>query len=196
MMEVGASILGSNGCPLLSSSPSPSRLSSANVASSSITRNSTCRSWRKSENSHGLSWVLTHSSVMPFYKTSPVQSWHSSNKFRCLASSASSEEISGAPAEEQDQNASSSSTGQKEEKKDEDLKKKRPKEFKSSWEAKDSEGNDYLYRLGSESANMNINVGARAGMIDHIFVGNFLGKDGEQILFDGLFYLRRLDFFN
>ena len=181
MMEVATSTLGSNGCPLLSSSIAPTRSPSASVPASSIARNSTCRSWRKTDNSHQLSWVRAHSSVLPFCRksSSQVQSWHSCNNFRCLSSSASSEEVSGTPVEEQDENASSSSTEKKEEKKDENLKKKRPKEFKSSWEAKDSEGKDYLYRLGSESANMNINVGARAGMIDHIFVGNFLGKDGE-----------------
>ncbi|PPS02884.1 hypothetical protein GOBAR_AA17776 [Gossypium barbadense] len=47
----------------------------------------------------------------------------------------------------------------------------------SSWEAKDSEGRDYLYRLGKEADNMNIAVGARAGVIDDLFTGNFLGKD-------------------
>lgn len=47
----------------------------------------------------------------------------------------------------------------------------------SSWEAKDSEGNDYLYRLGKESDNMNIAVGARAGVIDDLFTGQFLGRD-------------------
>lgn len=47
----------------------------------------------------------------------------------------------------------------------------------SSWEAKDDEGNDYLYVLGKESDNMNIAVGARAGVIDDLFAGNFLGKD-------------------
>ncbi|KAF2592843.1 hypothetical protein F2Q70_00045349 [Brassica cretica] len=47
----------------------------------------------------------------------------------------------------------------------------------SSWEVKDSEGKDYLYRLGAESENMNIAVGARAGMIDDVFIGDFLGKD-------------------
>ncbi|KAI3929258.1 hypothetical protein MKX01_006494 [Papaver californicum] len=53
----------------------------------------------------------------------------------------------------------------------------------SSWEAKDSEGKDYLYRLGKEADNMNISVGARAGIIDDLFVGNFLGKDSD-IVFD------------
>ncbi|KAI3504506.1 hypothetical protein L1887_26032 [Cichorium endivia] len=53
----------------------------------------------------------------------------------------------------------------------------------SSWEAKDSEGNDYLYRLGKESENMNIAVGARAGVIDDLFIGGFLGKDSD-IVFD------------
>lgn len=47
----------------------------------------------------------------------------------------------------------------------------------SSWEAKDSEGRDYLYRLGNEADNMNIAVGARAGVIDDLFAGNFLGRD-------------------
>ncbi|XP_052181100.1 ribulose bisphosphate carboxylase/oxygenase activase, chloroplastic isoform X2 [Diospyros lotus] len=53
----------------------------------------------------------------------------------------------------------------------------------SSWEAKDSEGNDYLYRLGKEADNMNIAVGARAGVIDDLFAGNFLGRDSD-IVFD------------
>ncbi|KAI3717839.1 hypothetical protein L1987_69710 [Smallanthus sonchifolius] len=53
----------------------------------------------------------------------------------------------------------------------------------SSWEAKDAEGNDYLYRLGKESDNMNIAVGARAGVIDDLFTGDFLGKDSD-IVFD------------
>ncbi|OVA00910.1 ATPase [Macleaya cordata] len=53
----------------------------------------------------------------------------------------------------------------------------------SSWEAKDSEGKDYLYRLGKEADNMNISVGARAGVIDDLFVGNFLGRDSD-IVFD------------
>jgi hypothetical protein len=50
----------------------------------------------------------------------------------------------------------------------------------SSWEAKDTEGNDYLYRLGKEAENMDIAVGARAGVFDDLFVGNFLGKDCER----------------
>ncbi|WOK96324.1 ribulose bisphosphate carboxylase/oxygenase activase, chloroplastic isoform X1 [Canna indica] len=53
----------------------------------------------------------------------------------------------------------------------------------SSWESKDSEGKDYLYRLGQEADNMNIAVGARQGVIDDLFVGNFLGKDSD-IVFD------------
>ncbi|CAA6662323.1 unnamed protein product [Spirodela intermedia] len=53
----------------------------------------------------------------------------------------------------------------------------------SSWEAKDSEGKDYLYRLGQEADNMNIAVGARQGVIDDLFVGNFLGRDSD-IVFD------------
>lgn len=56
---------------------------------------------------------------------------------------------------------------------------KKPRKLseQSSWEVKDSEGKDYLYRLGAESENMNIAVGARAGMIDDVFIGDFLGKD-------------------
>ncbi|XP_022865460.1 ribulose bisphosphate carboxylase/oxygenase activase, chloroplastic isoform X2 [Olea europaea var. sylvestris] len=53
----------------------------------------------------------------------------------------------------------------------------------SSWEAQDSEGKDYLYRLGAEAENMNIAIGARAGVIDDLFTGNFLGKDSD-IVFD------------
>ncbi|KAJ4958401.1 hypothetical protein NE237_025512 [Protea cynaroides] len=53
----------------------------------------------------------------------------------------------------------------------------------SSWEAKDSEGRDYLYRLGKEGDNMNIAVGAKAGIIDDLFVGDFLGRDSD-IVFD------------
>ncbi|KAG9456325.1 hypothetical protein H6P81_000833 [Aristolochia fimbriata] len=51
----------------------------------------------------------------------------------------------------------------------------------SSWESKDSEGKDYLYRLGAEADNMNIAVGARQGVIDDLFVGNFLGKDADFV---------------
>uniref|UniRef100_A0A803M2F5 Ribulose bisphosphate carboxylase/oxygenase activase, chloroplastic n=1 Tax=Chenopodium quinoa TaxID=63459 RepID=A0A803M2F5_CHEQI len=47
----------------------------------------------------------------------------------------------------------------------------------SSWETKDSRGNDYLYRLGAEADNMNIAVGAKSGVIDDLFAGNFLGRD-------------------
>ncbi|KAK1290064.1 hypothetical protein QJS10_CPB18g00157 [Acorus calamus] len=53
----------------------------------------------------------------------------------------------------------------------------------SSYEAKDSEGRDYLYALGQESQNMNISVGARSGVIDDLFVGKFLGQDSD-IVFD------------
>nr|AAZ41846.1 Rubisco activase 2 [Mesembryanthemum crystallinum] len=53
----------------------------------------------------------------------------------------------------------------------------------SSWEAKDALGNDYLYRLGAEADNTNITVGARPGVIDDLFTGNFLGRDSD-IVFD------------
>ncbi|GLJ14403.1 hypothetical protein SUGI_0232670 [Cryptomeria japonica] len=57
------------------------------------------------------------------------------------------------------------------------------KSSQSSWDAKNSEGKDYLYRLGQEADNLNITVGARQGLIDDLFVGNFLGKDAD-IVFD------------
>ena len=59
----------------------------------------------------------------------------------------------------------------------------------SSWEAKDSEGNDYLYRLGKEADNMNIAVGARAGVIDDLFAGKFLGRDCMYIQISTSFVL-------
>ncbi|KAK4269537.1 hypothetical protein QN277_022681 [Acacia crassicarpa] len=65
---------------------------------------------------------------------------------------------------------------------DGEVKKKRLSD-QSSWEAKDAEGRDYLYRLGQEADNMNIAVGQRAGVIDDLFAGNFLGKDSD-IVFD------------
>ncbi|WJX70135.1 hypothetical protein P8452_54279 [Trifolium repens] len=61
--------------------------------------------------------------------------------------------------------------------------KKKKLSKQSSWEAKDVDGRDYLYRLGKEADNMNIAVGQRAGIIDDVFVGNFLGKDSD-IVFD------------
>ena len=62
-------------------------------------------------------------------------------------------------------------------------KKKSSVSQQSSWDAKDTEGNDYLYRLGKEADNLNITVGAKMGMIDSLFTGNFLGQEGEQELF-------------
>ncbi|KAK9097840.1 hypothetical protein Syun_024885 [Stephania yunnanensis] len=64
-----------------------------------------------------------------------------------------------------------------------DAQSKRKISEQSSWEAKDAEGKDYLYRLGKEADNMNIAVGAKAGIIDDLFVGNFLGRDSD-IVFD------------
>lgn len=60
---------------------------------------------------------------------------------------------------------------------------KKPKKLseQSSWEAKDAEGKDYLYRLGKEADNMNIAVGARAGVIDDLFTGQFLGRDCQLL---------------
>lgn len=73
--------------------------------------------------------------------------------------------------------------GQNEESNSESPASNRKLSRQSSWEAKDDEGNDYLYVLGKESDNMNIAVGARAGIIDDLFTGNFLGKDSD-IVFD------------
>lgn len=68
-------------------------------------------------------------------------------------------------------------------------KKKKRLSEQSSWEAKDSDGNDYLYRLGAEADNMNIAVGARAGVIDDLFAGNFLGKDCKILQFCTFFII-------
>ena len=54
------------------------------------------------------------------------------------------------------------------------------REQQSSWDAKDVLGDDYLYRLGKEASNMRTEVGAKAGMIDSVFVGDFLGTEGED----------------
>lgn len=59
--------------------------------------------------------------------------------------------------------------------------KKQKRQSQSSWSAKNSEGKDYLYRLGQEADNMNISVGARKGIIDDLFVGKFLGKDADIV---------------
>lgn len=72
-----------------------------------------------------------------------------------------------------------------------DEKSKKRLSDQSSWETKDSEGKDYLYRLGKEAENMNIAVGARKGMIDDLFVGNFLGKDCKNQKFQSLLLVQR-----
>ncbi|CAN0843439.1 Ribulose bisphosphate carboxylase/oxygenase activase, chloroplastic [Linum grandiflorum] len=64
-----------------------------------------------------------------------------------------------------------------------ELSKRRRLSGQSSWESKDSEGKDYLYRLGKEADNMNISVGAKDGVIDSLFTGTFLGRDSD-IVFD------------
>jgi hypothetical protein len=58
---------------------------------------------------------------------------------------------------------------------------KAAKKFQSSWDAKDVTGRTYIENLGKESANMNIVVGAKEGMIDSVFVGDFLGKEGGHL---------------
>lgn len=72
---------------------------------------------------------------------------------------------------------------------DDEIKQKKKKlSEQSSWEAKDLEGKDYLYRLGKEADNMNIAVGARAGVIDDLFAGNFLGRDCNSSLICFFFF--------
>lgn len=86
----------------------------------------------------------------------------------------------------------SNENGNKSDGKESSKPKKRLSE-QSSWEAKDSEGEDYLYRLGKEADNMNIAVGARAGVIDDLFAGNFLGRDCECFFFrlSSVWFLRK-----
>ncbi|KAJ6944332.1 hypothetical protein NC652_009664 [Populus alba x Populus x berolinensis] len=50
-------------------------------------------------------------------------------------------------------------------------------------ESEGPQGKDYLYWLGKEADSMDIAVGARAGVIDPLFSGDFLGKDSD-IVFD------------
>lgn len=102
---------------------------------------------------------------------------------RCSSSSSSS-----SSSERQQQQAApqTQQNNEKEEEKNDDVGTPAPasgrsKKFQSSWDAKDSQGKDYLYMLGKESANMNISVGARSGMIDDLFVGNVLGKEGMSL---------------
>lgn len=73
--------------------------------------------------------------------------------------------------------SSSSSSSVSDSNKDDAKRKNKRLSEQSSWEAKDAEGKDYLYRLGTEADNMNIAVGARAGVVDELFAGNFLGRD-------------------
>jgi hypothetical protein len=40
-------------------------------------------------------------------------------------------------------------------------------------------GQDVLYQLGAQSSSMRIDMGARAGMIDDLFVGKFMGKQAD-----------------
>ncbi|CAI0421000.1 unnamed protein product [Linum tenue] len=79
--------------------------------------------------------------------------------------------------------SSSTPTGNSESNESETSTSRRRISEQSSWEAKDSEGKDYLYRLGKEADNMNISVGAREGVIDSLFTGTFLGRDSD-IVFD------------
>lgn len=52
--------------------------------------------------------------------------------------------------------------------------------FRSSWDAKDSTGRTYIENLGKASENVNVVVGAKAGMVDSVFVGDVLGQECEQ----------------
>ena len=92
----------------------------------------------------------------------------------CLPPSASGdtradEGVAGAGAGHESVDTSESSEG-----------KKKKLSSQSSWEATDVLGNDYLYRLGKEADNLNITVGAKTGMVDSLFTGNFLGQEGES----------------
>eukprot|EP00854_Cymbomonas_tetramitiformis_P022702 gene22702-27402_t len=52
----------------------------------------------------------------------------------------------------------------------------------SSWDAQEAggvEGEDYLYELGRQSVDLKTAVGGRAGNVDSLFVGGFLGRDGD-----------------
>lgn len=55
------------------------------------------------------------------------------------------------------------------------------KKSQSSWTSKDVLGNDYLYRLGKESDNLRITVGAKKGNVDSLFTGDFLGQDADIV---------------
>lgn len=103
------------------------------------------------------------------------------SRARCLPVSASEEEVSGVPVDEKE--GAESSSGRRSNEAEEGQKAKNSKAFQSSWDAKDSQGKDYLYRLGKEADNLNVTVGARSGLIDQIFIGDFLGKDAD-IVFD------------
>ncbi|KNA06916.1 hypothetical protein SOVF_176660 [Spinacia oleracea] len=101
-------------------------------------------------------------------KSSPIRLWP--NHFTIVQQLNKEEEIKGDDSSNKSQD---SSIGKH---------KKRLSE-QSSWETKDSRGNDYLYKLGAEADNMNIAVGAKSGVIDDLFTGNFLGRDSD-IVFD------------
>jgi hypothetical protein len=49
----------------------------------------------------------------------------------------------------------------------------------NNYSAKNNKGKDHLYRLDQEVDNMNIFFGVGKGIIDDLFVGKFLGKDGN-----------------
>lgn len=100
------------------------------------------------------------------FKFPPLQS-SSSSTFNTLISPRKPSSIACSKASSNDAGKETNDSGAKPRKLSE----------QSSWEVKDSEGNDYLYRLGAEADNVNIAVGARAGMIDDVFIGDFLGKD-------------------
>jgi len=56
------------------------------------------------------------------------------------------------------------------------------KKQQSSWNTTQEgglEGHDYLFELGRQASNMRTEVGARAGQLDPLFTGGFLGRDSD-----------------
>jgi hypothetical protein len=120
------------------------------------------------------------------YRLRPVHHLQSSKEAsqvrRCLRPAAEEEGLEAKDAAGgEGENARELQEEEESESKQESSEEGKKKKYQSSWEAKDVEGNDYLYRLGKEADNLNITVGARAGLIDPLFVGDFLGKEGEFV---------------
>ncbi|CAK9196901.1 unnamed protein product [Sphagnum troendelagicum] len=120
------------------------------------------------------------------YRLRPVHHLQSSKEAsqvrRCLRPAAEEEGLEAKDAAGgEGENARELQEEEESESKQESSEEGKKKKYQSSWEAKDVEGNDYLYRLGKEADNLNITVGARAGLIDPLFVGDFLGKEADIV---------------